>query len=136
MKKTLVIAAAAAAIMTLATATYAAAAPNAPLKTDTADVTVMPGNDSVLHLHFAGAALIVQDFRNSRGGLTVFKANGARMHYQPIAYQLIDGKLKLIEAEFHIEGKDRVTVQFARLNNNAPVILKRGAVVDVQPVGL
>ena len=137
MKKNTIVALVAAGVMTLATGTYAHAAALNPasgptLKTNPSDVVVAPGtgSDSV-RLHFSGAQLL---YRNSPGELTVFKANGGLMHYRPDAYQLINGKIKHVDVNLRIEGRDNATVEFGSMDSNAPVILKWGTVMSSQPI--
>lgn len=112
MNKTSIVAAAAIGMMALATGTYALAAernqtPSAVVRTNSSDVTLMPGTGaSTLRLHFSGAEIITQE---SPGGLMIVKAKGRQLHYRP------------------------VVVQFGKIDRNAPVILKRGAVMYDQP---
>jgi hypothetical protein len=130
MKKTFIMAAVAAGMLTLATGTYAHGAEISPtegaaVKTMNSDIVVMPGTGSdTLRLRFSGADLLHQEFH---GGLTVYEASGGRMHYRPEAYQLINGKRRSVEVHFQIEGKDQATVRFGKADRNAPVILERGA---------
>ncbi len=122
-------------IMTLGTGTYAFGAarhttPSAVVASNGADVTLAPGTGSdTLRLHFSGAQIITHE---SSGGLTILKARGQLLHYRPEAYQLINGEIKPIEATFRIEGTDQVVVEFGKIDKNAPVILKHGAVMSGQ----
>jgi hypothetical protein len=136
MKKTFIAAALTAGIMTLTPGTYAFAADMNPtmgsaVAKNNSDITVMPGTNDALRLHFSGAERLHIEFP---GGLTVFEGNGERMHYKPDAWQMVNGKLKAVEVRFHIEGKDEVTVQFGKVDKNAPVILKRGALMFPSPL--
>lgn len=136
MKRTSILAAVAAGVITLATGAHAFAAemnltPGSVVSKSGSDVTVMHGASDTLRLHFAGAEIVTHE---PDGGLMIVKARGQLMHYRPEAYQLIDGEMKPVEVHFRIEGKDRATVQFGKVDNNAPVILKGGAVMSSQPV--
>ncbi len=133
MKKTSIVAVLAAGIMTVAATTAAFAEMNpaaiSPARVGSGDVKLMPGSDTA-QLHFAGAELITND---APGALTVFKADGTRMNYHPNAFQVIGGKIRPVDARFRIDSKDQVTVEFGKLDKNAPVILKRGAAMYAQP---
>ena len=132
MNKTSIAAAAVMGIMTLATGSYALAsesnqAPGSVVKTNGSDVMLAPGAGSnTLRLHFVGAEIITHE---AHGGLMIVKARGQLLHYRPDAYQLINGKIKPVEVHFVIEGKDLAVVQFGQIDENAPVVLKRGAVM-------
>jgi hypothetical protein len=133
MKKNSIVAAVAIGIMTLATGTYALASelnptPRSVVTTNGSDITVIPGTGSdTLRVHFSGAEIVTQE---SPGGLMIVKAKGQLMHYRPEAYQVINGEIKPVEVNFHIEGKDQVVVQFGEIDKNAPIILKRGALIS------
>jgi hypothetical protein len=144
MKKTSIVAALAAGMMLLAARDGALAAELNPpelhpasdpaVTTRGSDVTVMPQNGAGhVRVHFSGADLL---YRDSPGDLTVLKTDGAHMHYRPNAYQLIDGRMKRVDVNFQIEGKDEATVWFGKLDRSAPVILKWGAVMSSQPSGM
>jgi hypothetical protein len=132
MKKNFIAAAAAAGIITLATGTYALAAPSNPapssvVTTNGTDIKVMPGTGSdTLRVHFSGAEIITHE---SSGGLMIVKARGQLLHYRPEAYQLINGEIKPVEVHFRIEGTDQAIVEFGKSDKSAPVFLKRGAVM-------
>jgi hypothetical protein len=126
-------------MMTLATGTFALAAarnptPGSVVRMNGSDVTLMPGTGSdTLRLHFSGAEIITHD---SPGGLMIVKAKGRLLHYRPDAYQVIGGEAIPVEVHFRIDGVDQVVVQFDRIDKNAPVILKQGAVMCDQPVSM
>jgi hypothetical protein len=136
MKKNSIVATVAIGMMTLATGSYALGAarnttPSAIVTANGSDVTLMPGSGSeTLRLHFSGAQIITHE---SPGGLMIVKSGGRMLHYRPEAYQLINGEIKTVELQFRIEGMDQVVVQFGKMDNNAPVILKQGAVMSGQP---
>ncbi len=64
----------------------------------------------------------------------IVKAKGRLLHYRPNAYQVIDGEMRPVEVGFRIDGVDQVVVQFGKIDKNAPVILKQGAVMYDKPV--
>jgi len=133
MKKNSIVTVIAIGMMTLVTGSYALGTPrnttpSAVVTTNGSDVTLMPGTGSdTLRLHFAGAQIITHE---SARGLMIVKAGGQLLHYRPEAYQLIDGEMKPVEVSFKIEGKDQVVVQFGKMDKNAPVILRQGAVMS------
>lgn len=135
MKKTSIVAAVVAGIMTLGTGSYAFAAGASSasasvVKTNESDLMVMPdaGTDSV-RLHFAGAERLHTDIH---GGLTIFRGNAGLRYYRPDAYQVINGKMKSVEVRFRIEGRDKATIEFGKIDPGAPVILRWGAVMSTQ----
>ena len=136
MKKNSIVTVVAIGMMTLATGTYALGAagtkaPSAFVTANGSDVTLMPGAGSdTLRLHFSGAEIITHE---SHGGLMIVKARGQLMHYRPEAYQVINGETKPVEVNFKIEGRDQVVVEFGKIDKNAPVILKQGAVMSGNP---
>jgi hypothetical protein len=135
MKKTSIAAAVTAGVIMLTANTYALASEMKPtnvLKTNDSDLTVMPGAGSEpVQLQFSGAAHL---YANAPGELTVFKATGAVTHYRPVAYQMVDGKMKRIEVHFRIDSKNQATLQLGARDENAPVVLQGGAAIAHQPV--
>jgi len=129
MRKTSIVAAVVAAMMVVATGSYAFAAETGSMvKTNNSDLVVMPGAGAgAVRLHFSGAERLHNDFK---GGLTIIKDNTGLMHYRPEAYQVVNGKFRTVEVHFRIEGKDEATVVFSKTDPGVPIVVRWGAVMS------
>ena len=89
------------------------------------DLVIQGASKTVpVQLHFGGAELI--EF--GRPGELIVMRHGSRQHYQPDAYQIIDGKWRPLAVRFTLNGGDQVSVNFGNLDSSAPVFLRNGAV--------
>ncbi len=89
------------------------------------DLIIQGASETVpVQLHFGGAELI--EFGGP--GELIVMSHGSRRHYRPDAYQIIDGKWRPVAIGYRLNGGDRVTVNFGKFDNSAPVFLRNGAV--------
>jgi hypothetical protein len=93
-------------------------------KVNSRDLIIRGASETApIQLHFAGAQGIEFGFP---GELWVMR-HGSRQHYRPDAYQIVNGKERHLTVSYTLSGRDRVTVNFEKFDNSAPIFLRDGA---------